>query len=294
MPEFISKLQYKTYEKGEYSDEKARSFKETIELINNFPWAREQYAAVELTGPSITIKDENDNYLKAGIYYGGKFSLYYLDSKNHYYENQNVGIEVLRNKVAEFFEGQIDLENFEKHNFSIGLKSYFITHQFEYRIKFWKVLLLSTFWIIYFLVFLGFTIVFNLQKPFEPIDLFPALFVLFFSWPLTHIFKNYHQKSDQYLKISRGNDVFLFGDNQDNIRNYNKNDILEIIHFEDSGTRSPNMFEIFEVVFSDKTSIKFSNALISYGTLVAKFSDKWKFPTTTVRQSLFKIMRLLC
>jgi hypothetical protein len=289
MPEFISKLQYKTYEDGEYSDEKARNLEETFELIKNFPWAIEQYADLGLTGPSITILDENGNYLKAGIYYGGKYSLYYLDSKNHYYEKKNITIEIVYDKVTEFFSQKIDLQNFQKQSFAFGLKSLFVTNGFEYHIKLWKILLLSIFWIIYFLMFLGLTIALDVFKPFKSVGLFPILFMLLFGWPLGYIFENYFQKRNQYLKISRGNDIFLFGDDKIEIKNYNKNDIIEIIRYEDRGNRSPNLFEIFEVVFNDNTSIKFSNALISYFTLREKFSDKWKLPTTTIRQNIFKI-----
>jgi hypothetical protein len=57
MAEFISKLQYKTYEKGEFSDEKARSLEETIQLIKNFPWEEQRGGDVQLTGPSVTIQN---------------------------------------------------------------------------------------------------------------------------------------------------------------------------------------------------------------------------------------------
>src|SRR6202000_829347 len=93
MTEFVSKLQYKTCEDGEYYKEKSRNLAETIELINNFPWAREQYADVHLTGPSITINDHSGNYLKAGIYFGGKFSLYYMDTHYHLFARQPVTID---------------------------------------------------------------------------------------------------------------------------------------------------------------------------------------------------------
>jgi lipase chaperone LimK len=55
MPEFISKVQHKTYEKGEFSDEKVRTLQETIELIKAFPYDDERaLTSVELTGPSVT------------------------------------------------------------------------------------------------------------------------------------------------------------------------------------------------------------------------------------------------
>jgi len=293
MPEFISKLQYKTYEKGEYSDEKSRNLAETIELINNFPWVTEQYADIELTGPSITIQDGDNNFLKVGIYYGGKFSLYYLDAKYNYYRKLNVNMDIVDTKINEFFKGQIDLQILEKHKLAFGIKDYFITDQFEYNLKFRKVLLLSVFWIIYFFMCLGLTIVLDVLKPFKPPGIFPVIFLLLFSWPLALIFNFYRQKRNQYLRISRGNDIFLFGDNQDEIKTCNKNDIIKINHYVDKGTRSPNMFEIIEIVFKDNTSIEFSNGLISFYELSAKFSDKWQFSKNDIRQNLFKIIGTL-
>jgi hypothetical protein len=78
MPEFISKIQYKTYEKGEFSDEKVRNVEETLSLIKEFPWNEQRGVDVQPTGPSVTIQDEYVNYLKVGLYFNGKFCLYYL------------------------------------------------------------------------------------------------------------------------------------------------------------------------------------------------------------------------
>ena len=64
MPDFISKLQYKNYEKGEFSDEKVRGLDETIQLIKNFPWTKQRGVDVQLTGPSVTIQNEYAEYLK--------------------------------------------------------------------------------------------------------------------------------------------------------------------------------------------------------------------------------------
>jgi hypothetical protein len=89
MPEFISKLQHNTYEKGEFSDEQPRDLEETINLIKDFPWDAERTLTdIQLTGPSVTILDNDLNYLKLGLYFGGKFCVYYLDKDNHLYEYQ--------------------------------------------------------------------------------------------------------------------------------------------------------------------------------------------------------------
>jgi hypothetical protein len=84
MPAFISKVQHKTYEKGEFTDEKERSLAETISLINDFPWDKERpLTDIQLTGPSVTICDEDVNYLKVGLYFNGKYCLYFLGGDNH-------------------------------------------------------------------------------------------------------------------------------------------------------------------------------------------------------------------
>ncbi|QEC79944.1 hypothetical protein [Mucilaginibacter ginsenosidivorax] len=83
MPQFISKLQRNTYEKGEFSDEQPRNLDETIQLIKDFPWDLERpLTDIQLTGPSVTIQDAELNYLKLGLYFGGKFCVYYLDKDN--------------------------------------------------------------------------------------------------------------------------------------------------------------------------------------------------------------------
>ena len=293
MPEFISKLQYKNYEKGEYSDEKARNLGETIELINKFPWAKEQYADVDLTGPSITILDNKDNFLKIGIYYGGMFSLYYLDSRQRYYEMHNVKIEFVHNKVEEFFKGEIDLQIFEKDNFAFGKRSFFITDNFEYHIKFWKVLLFSNAINIYFIPLVVFAIMVILKAPHENVAIPLLTIIVVLGSFILYIFLKFYKKRTQFLKISRGNPKLSFGDDQYSIKAYQKEDIDKIFNYVGKGLRNPNMIEIFEILFKDGSSIKFTNMTISSYTLASKFSDKWNLSPVTVEQNTLKILRYI-
>ena len=293
MAGLISKIQYKTYEKGEYTDEMARSLEETIALIKKFPWEREQYAELGLIGPSVTIVDLNGSYLKAGIYYGGRFSLYCLDSQNRYYENRNITIDLVYAKVTEFFEGKMDLADFTRIKFQVGLKSYFLTSSLEYRVRFWKILLLSTGYIYIFLLLSILPVMLACNNPSGIVIIYSALLVGLFGWPLVYIFQKYYRKRYQYLKISRGNDLFLFGDGQGEVKVYDKNNILRIISYENSGSRSPNMFEVFEVVFKDGSKIKFSNGIISGSTLSSKFSNKWGLSLIKTEKNLIKILKLL-
>lgn len=292
MPEFISKLQYKHYEKGEYSDEQIRNLEETIELVRNFPWENQKHGEIGLTGPSVTIENSSGKYLKAGIYYGGKLSIYFFDGKYHYYEKKNVGIDEVIDNVSEFFDGNLKLENYEKQGFSLLLKGYFLTKNFEYRIKLWKALLLSMFWIFYFSMFLYILFEIEVSKPLNFLGVFPSLFVLLFGVPLALLLNDYYKKKNQYLKISRGNDYFQFGYYPDNIKSYCKNDIVRIDQYLNS-SRGPNAIEVYEIYFADTSRIKITNVLLSGSTLKEKFSRKWTFPINTIWQNVFKMLPLI-
>lgn len=275
MAELISKLQYKTCEDGEYYDEKPRNLEETIELVKNFPWVREQYADLGLTGPSITIQDKKGNFLKAGIYYGGRFSLYYLDANGHYYAHTNIAIEKVYNAVIAFFNDNLVLDSFEKHSFQSGKKKYFTTSSFEYRLSFWKVLLLNIWWFFYLLFFSVIAFV-GLHKDGSPFYFLFIIVAFLFGYVAFNIFEKYYQNRKQYLKISRGESLFWFGNAPDEILPYNKADIEGIICYSRKNFNDPYIVEVFEIKFKNGESIAFTNALISYLTLNDKFSDKWK------------------
>ncbi len=292
MPEFISKVQYKTCEEGEYFDEKARNPEETIELINGFPWERERYADLSITGPGVVVQDKIGNYLKVGIYYGGKFSLHYLDTNHNYFKKNNITMDSALAAVLDFFSGQFVPKDFGRTSFSF-IKSSFETKSFEYRIKFWKVLLFSTFWFLFFGLALFGAIMSNFIKPTEPVGIIPLLATGFFAAVLIKIFKNNYLKRKQALQISRGNDVFLFGNDPEDFKSYNKNDIVKIVHYIGSTGRYQSLFEKFEIIFKDDSSISFSNVLLSDNTLELKFSNKWKFPREEINLNIYERIRSL-
>lgn len=292
MPEFISKLQYKTCEEGEYFDEKPRNLEETIELIKNFPWAREQYADLGLTGPSVTILDKKGNYLKAGIYYGGRFTLYYFDKHRDFYEYRNTNVEKVYEAVTDFFNGYIKLEKFEKSAFAPGKKKYFVTNKFEYHIRLWKVLLLTAMWSFFFIGCLISALVLLYHSLVEA-ALMPLVFTTAFSCIEVPILAKYYQKRNQYLKISRGNDLFWFGNTADEVREYNKADIDKITIYEDRNYHSPNDIEVIEIIFNDSSTIVFTNVLISTTLFTEKFSEKWKEKFSSEKVHWFAFLRMI-
>ncbi|SHM91265.1 hypothetical protein [Mucilaginibacter sp. OK098] len=294
MPEFISKLQHKNYEKGEFSDEKARSLDETIELIKKFPFDNERTLTdIQLTGPSVTIQDEYVNYLKIGLYFNGKFCLYYWDCDNHLYECHVADLPGVLAITTDFFNGQIILKDFEKHLFNIGNQAHFVTSYFEYREKLWRIILLTGLMLLYggFFVVADAT-VFAINTPWYLRLLLAAVSALYY-FLLGKIYYNAIVNRDNYLQISKGNDVFSFGYNQQEINTHNKNNISEIVTYVSSGSKNPNFVEAYEISFKDGSSIKFTNMLIPSSAFHTKFTDSMDnliIPFTTGKKSPLKVL----
>jgi hypothetical protein len=288
MPEFISKLQHNTYEKGEFSEEQARDLTDTIELIRTFPWDSERTLTdIQLTGPSVTIRDEDLNYLKIGLYFNGKFCCYYLDNDNHLYEFHAQNIDEACEIVKEFFDGTLYLDKFEKHIFNIGNQPHFITNYFEYREKLSRVLLLNSFLLIYTV----FMVVANAAS-FKAAGLFPLKLILclcsgLLLYILGRICYNAFLNRNNYLQISKGNNIFKFGPSEDNVDTYDKNDIEKVVVYETRGTRNPNFVCIYEIYFKNGSIIKFSNMLISDFSFTNKFNPAL---ITYGKKSLLKML----
>jgi hypothetical protein len=294
MPQFISKVQHKTYEKGEFTDEKERSLAETIELINTFPWDNERTLTdIQLTGPSVTICDEYVNYLKIGLFFNGKYCLYYLDRDNHLYEYHTAEMQMVNKLTSDFFNATLDLSQFEKHLFNIGNKTHFETCHFEYREKLWRILMLTIMLLFYGVFFLiGDSLLFFKSGSLY-LSLIFGLVSLGFYYFLFRIYHNAFVNRDNYLQISKGNDVFSFGYSSDTISCYNKADIKEIVSYENRGSRNPNLVVAFEIVFKNDESIKFTNMLIGSSDFHLKFQDSMgnsTMPFTMAKKGIWKML----
>lgn len=283
MSEFISKLQYKTSEDGEFYDEKPRNFDETLQLIKDFPWDVERYAEIDITGPSVTIEDENGNFLKMGIYYGGWYSLYYLDTKNNFHERLHIDVDEALHTIGEFFEGEINLQEFKKQQFGYLKRKYFKTSKLEYRVTCLGFILLYIFWWLYFLIFFSICIL-----VLQPV---PVLITLLTSGVfLMYLISPFYRHRSEYIQISRGNNVFYFGKNNEDVRAYNKKDIEKVLFYRPQNSRSPNMIEVIEVVFKDGSLIRFSNLLISQSVFSYKFSNKWKMSPVIIYKNTLRMI----
>jgi hypothetical protein len=274
MPEFISKLQFKDDEKGEYSEEKARSLEETIDLIKKFPWDEQRGAAIELTGPSITIQDEDSNFLKAGLYFNGKYCIYYLSNTHHLYEYHSDDLDIITERAGDFFNGQLPIDQFERQLISIGARGHMEDGVFEYRIS--KIaIVFNLLWsggIACFLSICAIIVIAGGGTASERyIFPLPLLFVVFLFFGFFYfIMKVYMKAKDMSLYLKRGKDNFKFCD-YGVTETYSKSNIFEI-NVIGNTMRSSALFNLMEVVFKDGTSI------IIPGVLIDPFKFAEKFP----------------
>lgn len=286
MPEFISKLQHNSYEKGEFSDEKVRDIEETLQLVRSFPYDKERTGTdIQLTGPSITIQDEDVNYLKVGLYFNNKLCIYYLDRDNHLYEYHAAGIDDAVDVVTCYFKGQLDLQKFDKHLFNIGNRPHFVTNYFEYKVKFWRYFLLAGL-ISLFLIFL---ITAAISRMAVAVSTFPMILLLAFLD--CAIYYNIFSNRESYLQISKGSDTFLFGYDEHNIKTYNKTEVLKL---EIGESRKPSMPGVYKLYLKNGEILRISNLLIKSYDLIRKFSDPMdnlKIELVYVRQGYGRIFR---
>ncbi|RKR80648.1 hypothetical protein BDD43_0774 [Mucilaginibacter gracilis] len=293
MPLLNVKVQHKNYEKGEFCDEQPRSLDETIQLINTFPWDAERtLTVVQLTGPSVTIRNEQANYLKTGLYFNGKYCLYYLDGRNHLYEYHAADLATVNKLVTDFFNAVLDVSVFEKHFVNIGNKAHFETASFEYRQSLWRVLMLTSSLLLFgLLFFMGNAAMLFGHTPAPFVFMFSIVFAIY-CWLLFGIYYNAYVNRHNYLHISRGNNVFYFGQNTDTINAYNKTDIKEIVSYEGRGQGNFNVGGSFEVFFNNGETIKITNMLINNLDFRGKFLDSMDNPTIRFmpgRKSLFNM-----
>ncbi|MDN3584873.1 hypothetical protein [Mucilaginibacter flavus] len=280
MPQLISKLQHNTYEKGEFSDEAPRNLEETIQLIKDFPWDLERpLTDIQLTGPSVTIIDDGLNYLKLGLYFGGKFCVYYLDRRNHLYEYHAPDIATANNLVSDFFTQSLDIKIFEKHFFNIGNQGHFITNPFVYRLKTWNIMAVS-FALYAYVIFLS-VLFFKITVD-DWRQVFPIVFLIISGLAILYFVINNLKGRHQYLQISKGSDKFSYGIDDQHILIYEKAEIYQILYHQNSRSRG-GLFDKYKIVFKNGEVISLSGTLLSGDIFLGKLNKKLGIPVIDVR-----------
>lgn len=238
----ITKIQYRNYEPGEFSDSKARTYEDTILLIENFPWQQQrEHLIVSPTGPSITIESGLGEYLKLALYYEGKFVLYYLDATGHLYTKSFPAYRESFPWIQSFFEQRFTTDDLKlEQHWPHGKLIHFRDMDFSYSPKILGILTSIALFAVLclFLLTSTFGLLLTTVLPKPQIYIVPPIFFLLLSLLLVRmaLFINYYLVArDRSLVLSRGNDIFYYGP-AGNLQRFDKKDIREIVVY-GSGSR---------------------------------------------------------
>lgn len=292
MTKLVSKIQYKNFEVGEFIEEKERSYEETIELIENFPWeSQREKIVIDLTNPSITIHGKRNDYLKLAVFFNGKFVVYYLDQKSTLYKKSYFHLQDAYPFIEEFFaSSRFSTAMLKKENtvFKDNLK-HFPSQDFRYEVtrNSGKKYLLSTssinFGFTGVMLFL-FLLKFNAQVNFiGALVLSLIIFLIGGGLNLILFFNYYKYAKNLVLIMSKGNDVFIFG-SKEHPQRYNKSDIFQVTVSKVNSSRHPvASFVVVTLELSSSPNIEIPNLLIDEYALLIKLDgiprvDRNKFP----------------
>jgi len=286
-----SKIQLRNFEVGEFGNIGVRTLDETSQLIRDFPWDTERgLASVELHCPSVTLEHPSGSFLKIGPYFGGKFCFY------HCSKGGKVTFIVIRDFtemapiVSDFFNGDGKVKGFKKYKYIIMPLQYFKTNPFEYKpgskaifnyLKWDFAMIIMLIFIVFTRFFTDWSLFYDLIK----LGTILGFLLIFFGPSLYLLFDYQAYYKNQYLRISRGHQNFIFGD-LNGRKEYNKADILEICRYYHHGSRNPwNGSQVYKLVFKDGYTLVFSSLLISQLAFAKKFpgieikSEHVFFPT---------------
>ena len=268
MTQFTSKLQHNTYEIGEFSEEQTRTLEETLTLIKTFPWDAERHLTdIQLTGPSVTIINENGDYLKVSLYFNGKFCLYFLDHSGHIYEYHAPDMETACGLVTDYFNGTLNLQKFDKHLIDVGARKHFKSKNFDYTVNHTS---------FYVSLFVFMALMLFMVVVLIPVIIKDGAVIISIAFAVATIvivaaainwFKTYLKSKNMFLHLSKGNNIFRLGE-KDAINTYNKADIKAITI---SNVAKNQKLAIYNITFNNDTSIRFSGLLIPHYDFINKF-----------------------
>jgi hypothetical protein len=266
-----SKIQHRNFEIGEFVEEKQRSFEESIALIENFPWEEERKKIlISLTNPSITFQGKNNDYLKLALYYNGKFVLHYFDQQQTLFTKSFFAIKDSYKYIKAFFElPAFDYSEFRKENtlFQSNLK-HFVSQDFRYEVnsKVIKRYLFSTssinFGLGLFYIFL-FTIKTNFPTNLIGITILLLLIIIMGGGLNLILFFNYYSYArNKTLRMSKGNDIFYFGE-KGNPAKYDKKEIIRFVTSKVRNNKSPiSGFAVVTIELKNGIDIQIPNLLV--------------------------------
>jgi len=245
----VSKLQYRSFEPGEFVESKARDFEELIRLIETFPWAEQRKGIeISLTNPSITIEGLRNDYLKLAVFYNQKYVLHYLSGSDVLYTMSFSDIRVSFPVIEHFLTADaFDLSAFHKENTWLQKnRRHFETKEFTYTVtpkSAIRFLFRSSMINFIFGIFvLGMLLI----KGWSSIPVSGLIILL----PVTVymggvlnliVFRNQYQYiKHKQLKMSKGNDIFYVYDESTWLK-FSKSEIAKVVLKKDFARRGPVM-----------------------------------------------------
>ena len=279
MTRLTSKIQYKNFETGEFVEEKKRNLDETIEIIEKFPWEKERdKIVIDLTNPSITIEGNNHDYIKLAVYFNRKFVLHYVDDKQTLFDKSFIDIRDSYKYLENYFAGTFDTADFNKQNTWLkkNLK-HFISQDFIYtvnseRIKkyLWSTSAISFAYSIFTILIIPAIIGIHLNDIVIFLVILPSVFFIGGGMNLILFFNYYSHCKDKILIMSKGNDLFFYGNINSPVK-YNKNNILQFTLIVEGGNGSPVQgFAFIKIEFKNGTILNIPNLLVDHFNLGEK------------------------
>ncbi len=275
--QLISKLQYNTFEPGEFTDRQERTYDQTIAIIELFPWETQRdHLVVSLTNPSVTIEGPGGNFLKLALYYNGKYVLYYLDEKKHFFTKSVERCEDAYPLMLSFFEESIDFDpqGMKKElNALVSRLPHFADGNFYYRVNLLRALWFGFAFLFLFLFFLIMSLIelFGDKENKSLIILFLSPAIAVSGYYVLRLWNHYRYSRDLILHMTKGNDLFSFGLSTRPLT-YHKKDILYLTTYGRRGRNGSFSGSLTreEIRFSDGRSIDISSLSIDHYLLLDK------------------------
>lgn len=274
MQTLISKIQYKDYPVGEFTDSQARTIDETIQLFYTFPWEEQRHnTSVELTGPSITIEKDDTTFLKISHYFAGKFCLYFSFSGT-LYEKPIPTMKEVEVFIHAIFNGYLEeqLTSFEKPFSLKNTVNHFKSATCEFTPNSASEYQLVKFPLVQNLILFG-IIAISSSNLFNLTFIIPVLlFIFLFSSVNFLLCSNYyHHDKDSYLKVAMTEDLFEFGTREES-QVYDKKEIKLITKYKNNAPKCWwSECVTYHLTLENHTTLIFSSILISEKTFNIKF-----------------------
>ncbi|MBS1565860.1 MAG: hypothetical protein JST39_15840, partial [Bacteroidetes bacterium] len=284
MHTLVTKLQYRDYEPGEFTDRKERTLEDTLSLIDSFPWSEQRRnVSVSITNPSVTIEGSAGDYLKLAIYYNGQFVLYYLDTEHHLYTCKCAKPEEATPFIRAFFGRQagdatFDLSAFHReHRLFQSDIMHFEDASFTYKTNqgdaLWVPFLIMMLPALLFVVLMFYLLISSrTSAPSYVLVLFLLIVLFLLSGAVILTINHWKASRGKALILSRGKDIFYYGPEENPVA-YNKKDILKVVTVGIQGRYGYPRTTQIEIDFLNGSSLYISCLLLRHQDLIANFPN---------------------